>query len=49
MTLAMLKQVDWVQVLTDVAITVGVVLVAVGGEYWSSLSASRKPFWQHFY
>jgi len=30
MTLEMLKQVDWVQVLTDVAITVGVVLVAVG-------------------
>lgn len=30
MTLDMLKQVDWVQVLTDVAITVGVVLVAVG-------------------
>ncbi|MEG2400538.1 MAG: VRR-NUC domain-containing protein [Citrobacter sp.] len=30
MTLAVLKQVDWVQVLTDVAITVGVVLVAVG-------------------
>ncbi|GAB83013.1 hypothetical protein EB105725_40_00150 [Shimwellia blattae DSM 4481 = NBRC 105725] len=26
----MLKQVDWVQVLTDVAVTVGVVLVAVG-------------------
>ncbi|MGQ3660752.1 VRR-NUC domain-containing protein [Citrobacter braakii] len=30
MTLDMLKQVDWVQVLTDVAVTVGVVLVAVG-------------------
>ncbi|MEG1249668.1 MAG: VRR-NUC domain-containing protein [Citrobacter sp.] len=30
MTLAMLKQVDWVQVLTTVAKTVGVVLVAVG-------------------
>ncbi|MCX8959053.1 VRR-NUC domain-containing protein [Erwinia psidii] len=30
MTLDMLRQVDWVQVLTDVAITVGVVLVAVG-------------------
>lgn len=30
MTLEMLKQVDWVQVLTDVAVTVGVVLVAVG-------------------
>ncbi|WP_253380281.1 VRR-NUC domain-containing protein [unidentified bacterial endosymbiont] len=30
MTLDMLKQVDWVQVLTDVAVTVGVVLVTVG-------------------
>ncbi len=30
MTLEMLKQVDWVQVLTDVAVTVGVVLVVVG-------------------
>ncbi|MEG2589619.1 MAG: VRR-NUC domain-containing protein [Citrobacter sp.] len=30
MTLAMLKQVDWIQVLTTVAKTVGVVLVAVG-------------------
>lgn len=30
MTLDMLKQVGWVQVLTDVAVTVGVVLVAVG-------------------
>lgn len=30
MTLDMLKQVDWVQVLTDVAVTVGVVLVVVG-------------------
>lgn len=30
MTLAVLKQVDWVQVLTTVAKTVGVVLVAVG-------------------
>lgn len=30
MTLEMLKQVDWVQVLTDVAMTVGVVLVVVG-------------------
>lgn len=30
MTLAMLKQVDWVQVLTTVAKTVGIVLVAVG-------------------
>lgn len=30
MTLEMLKQVDWVQVLTNVAVTVGVVLVAVG-------------------
>ncbi|MCX8960205.1 VRR-NUC domain-containing protein [Erwinia psidii] len=30
MTLDMLRQVDWGQVLTDVAITVGVVLVAVG-------------------
>ncbi|MGR7525729.1 VRR-NUC domain-containing protein [Klebsiella aerogenes] len=29
-TLDMLKQVDWVQVLTDVAVTVGVVLVTVG-------------------
>lgn len=29
-TLAMLKQVDWVQILTSVAKTVGVVLVAVG-------------------
>ncbi|MCA1924401.1 VRR-NUC domain-containing protein [Buttiauxella noackiae] len=30
MTLEMLKQVDWVQVLTNVAKTVGVILVAVG-------------------
>lgn len=30
MTLDMLKQVDWVQVLTDVAVTVGVILIAVG-------------------
>lgn len=30
MTLDTLKQVDWVQVLTDVAITVGVIVVAVG-------------------
>ncbi|MGO2441574.1 MAG: VRR-NUC domain-containing protein [Serratia proteamaculans] len=30
MTLETLKQVDWVQVLTNVAVTVGVVLVAVG-------------------
>lgn len=30
MTLDMLKQVDWIQVLTDVAVTVGVVLVTVG-------------------
>lgn len=30
MTLDMLKQVDWVQVLTDVAVAVGVVLVTVG-------------------
>lgn len=30
MTLDMLEQVDWVQVLTDVAVTVGVVLVSVG-------------------
>ena len=30
MTLDMLKQVDWVQVLTNVAKTVGVILVAVG-------------------
>lgn len=30
MTLDLLKQVDWVQVLTDVAITVGVIVVAVG-------------------
>ncbi|QMR43059.1 VRR-NUC domain-containing protein [Klebsiella aerogenes] len=30
MTLEMLKQVDWVQVLTDVAVTVGVVLVTAG-------------------
>lgn len=30
MTLDMLEQVDWVQVLTDVAVTVGVVLVTVG-------------------
>lgn len=30
MTLDMLKQVDWVQVLTDVAVTVGVVLVTLG-------------------
>ncbi len=36
MTLDMLKQVDWVQVLTDVAVTVGVVLVTVGvgGRWW---------------
>ncbi|EGT5679524.1 VRR-NUC domain-containing protein, partial [Cronobacter dublinensis subsp. dublinensis] len=30
MTLDMLKQVDWVQILTNVAKTVGVILVAVG-------------------
>ncbi len=30
MTLDMLRQVDWVQVLTNVAKTVGVILVAVG-------------------
>ncbi len=30
MTLEMLKQVDWVQVLTDAATTIGVILVAVG-------------------
>ena len=30
MTLEMLNQVDWVQVLTDAAIAIGVILVAVG-------------------
>ncbi|EKM0148167.1 hypothetical protein OYO92_000001 [Cronobacter dublinensis] len=30
MTLDMLKQVDWVQILTNVAKTMGVILVAVG-------------------
>lgn len=30
MTLEMLKQLDWIQVLTNVAKTVGVILVAVG-------------------